>query len=673
MLNRMGIAGHLRAGFLAITAFVILAGGAGLFAFYDISGALTRITNQQVPSTLAAQKLARRAQVIIDSAPKLLTSERRGAFEARSRNILNDVRRLQQRLDRVDGGTLHADDELFRQAVAGLHDNLKTLTTVVSRDLTVTGKMRERLRDWDHEYQALLNLIEPSMRVRRARLDELRTGVVYFRSNSVARARANADLRKGLRTYLPLQDLRVVLAQLNDAFLAVAESQRHAAWEKARNQLETAIKRTEAIVDTIDIDTLTLIRDRLEHLRNAVSGDTSIVALQKEKILLDKKAKTLLARNQDLSGDLDAAANDLIAQTNAQIDTALENAEKTKITGSTIIFVTMVLSILSSGLILRYYVGRNVVRRLSKVRDSMLALSRGELDRPLPQPGSDEIGRMTYALTVFRDNAVRLKQRTRELQAARDQAVKSSEAKTRFLANMSHELRTPLNTVIGFSEIIENEAIGPIGNSRYRDYAHDIHISATHLLDVINDILDVAKAEAGKLDLSETTVEVRSFVDESLRLMAPRADYGNIRLEMDMPPDTPNLVADARRLRQILLNLLSNAVKFTRAGGVVRVEVCLREDGGMDLAVVDNGIGMSETEVETALAPFSQIENSFSRYAEGTGLGLPLTKYLVELHGGVFTLQSVRNQGTRIIVSLPPRRVVRSQTALPDHTGSAAS
>lgn len=683
MVKNVGIAGHLRAAFLGITAFVLLAAGAGTYAFWDISNALTDISQKRVPATLAAQKLTRRAEAIIDSAPKLLASEQRGAFEARSRNIMSDVTRLQQLVERIDNGELNVAGARFGTIVDDLERNLDALIQTVSSDLAVRTRIDSKLQAWEANYRALRNLLEPSLRVHREKLNELRRGIRQFEAGTGARRIANRDLRARLADYLPLRDLRVALAAVNDALIQAVESDSPDAVRAARARLDTAVDEADRVIANIDVAARTLMTERLSRLRRdadivaenldlqardlmaarmaklrrAAVGEDSIVALHARKLELQREAQTLLARNKELSQRLRQAVDSTVQRTRGRIDTALAAAERAKLTGAAIIAASVVLCALSVFLITRYYVGRNVVARLAAVRDSMLALSRGELDHPLPKPGADEIGRMTYALTVFRDNALRLRQRTRDLQVARDEAVKSSEAKTRFLANMSHELRTPLNAVIGFAEIIQNEAVGPIGEPRYRDYAKDIHDSATHLLDVINDILDVAKAEAGKLDLHDETVDLEPFIQKTFRLLESRAEKQGVHLEHAVDTRAPNLIADARRLRQVLLNLLSNAVKFTHAGGTVRVETTPREDGGLDVAVVDTGVGMSESEMETALAPFSQIDNSFSRHAEGTGLGLPLTKHLVELHGGSFHLASATGQGTRITASFPAARV----------------
>jgi signal transduction histidine kinase len=224
---------------------------------------------------------------------------------------------------------------------------------------------------------------------------------------------------------------------------------------------------------------------------------------------------------------------------------------------------------------------------------------------------------------------------------------------------MSHELRTPLNAVIGFSEIIFREMFGPVGEPRYADYARDIHASGTHLLNVIGDILDIAKAESGNAELDEQPVDLAEIATASVRLIDPRAHAGQIRVETDIAPGLPKIDADARRLKQVLINLLANAVKFTPPGGRVTVEVGLGPDGGARLAVRDTGIGMRPEDIPRALEPFSQVDNALSRRYEGTGLGLPLSRKLVELHGGKLAIDSVVDRGTTVTVTLPPSRTLR--------------
>jgi len=249
----------------------------------------------------------------------------------------------------------------------------------------------------------------------------------------------------------------------------------------------------------------------------------------------------------------------------------------------------------------------------------------------------------------------------RQDRMALEQALATAEmanrAKSEFLANMSHELRTPLNAIIGFSEIIGTEALGPMGNASYVEYAQDIHDSGRMLLDLINDILDLSKIEAGKKELQERVVDIPRVVRASLRLVRERAEKGGVALETDITEILPPVRADEVALKQILSNLLTNAVKFTRSGGTVTCGARIGEGGRLELLVRDTGIGMREEDIAKALEPFRQIEGSLSRSAGGIGLGLPLVQALARLHGGGALVQSQVGVGTSVIVWLPADRV----------------
>lgn len=245
-----------------------------------------------------------------------------------------------------------------------------------------------------------------------------------------------------------------------------------------------------------------------------------------------------------------------------------------------------------------------------------------------------------------------------KMRTAMEEAFAANRAKTVFLANMSHELRTPLNAVIGFAEIMEGQLFGPIGSPRYLDYARDIRESGAHLLEVINDILDLSKIESGKVELNEEELDLARIIQSVARLLQHRAARAGLSLHTELPQQMPSVYADGRLLRQILLNLLSNAVKFTDAGGTITTSVELLETGGLALHVADTGIGMDPAEVPIALTPFRQLDNSLSRKFQGTGLGLPLVKSLVELHGGTLLIETALNVGTTITVVLPAERVL---------------
>lgn len=238
------------------------------------------------------------------------------------------------------------------------------------------------------------------------------------------------------------------------------------------------------------------------------------------------------------------------------------------------------------------------------------------------------------------------------LRRAKEAAVEASKAKSEFLANVSHELRTPLNAIIGFSEVMTQEVFGPVGSDRYRDYASDIRQSGVHLLGVINDLLDYSKLEAGRLELHLEEVSVNQLVDKCVRIMHGSAESEKVTLiakEFDLD-DT--VIGDAQKITQIILNLVSNAIKFTPSGGVVSLLLEDRADT-VQIQVTDSGIGMSTADIELALSPFGQVDSALNRTQMGTGLGLPLSKSLAELHGGTLVIESAPGEGTTITVSLP--------------------
>jgi two-component system cell cycle sensor histidine kinase PleC len=258
------------------------------------------------------------------------------------------------------------------------------------------------------------------------------------------------------------------------------------------------------------------------------------------------------------------------------------------------------------------------------------------------------------AVTSLERSQAQLAELARKYELEKIRAEGASQAKSEFLANMSHELRTPLNAINGFSEIMTSEMYGPLGDTRYRDYARDILSSGQHLLALINDILDMSKIEAGKMSLRLEPVSLEEIAEDALRLVRNRAETAGLTLHLDFVR-LPDVEADYRAVKQVLLNLLSNAIKFTPRGGRVSIRA-QRWDERVRVSVQDTGIGISAEDLERLARPFEQVESQHSKTQQGTGLGLALTKALVEMHGGLLELESAPGQGTTASFALPLRQ-----------------
>lgn len=272
----------------------------------------------------------------------------------------------------------------------------------------------------------------------------------------------------------------------------------------------------------------------------------------------------------------------------------------------------------------------------------------------------DATGRVTRIagslgdITDRREAEAALRTAYSQLEDAKVRAEAANRAKSEFLANMNHELRTPLNAVLGFGQILRDEQMGRHAIPSYRDYAADICNSASHLHDIINDLLDLAKIEAGRLELMLEPLDPTEVAKTSLRLMTPRSTEAGVALQLDIADDLPPIVADHQRIKQVLVNLLSNAVKFSPAETTTRV-VLSGEQGNAVLRVIDGGIGMAQDEIALALEPFQQLDRGRARRQGGTGLGLPLSRHLVEQHGGSLHIASALDAGTTVTVRLPPQ------------------
>ena len=298
-----------------------------------------------------------------------------------------------------------------------------------------------------------------------------------------------------------------------------------------------------------------------------------------------------------------------------------------------------------------------LVLLLLKTRRAMAGLEASQRER------DRHIDQIENAKSRLEAQSTELIEAAEAIEAARDAAEAANRAKSEFLANMSHELRTPLNAIIGFSEVIKSDVLGPSNEQRYREYASDINESGHHLLDLITDILDLSKIESGADDLSEEVIEIRDLTQSVITLVKARAQTGGVALSTDIDEAPAALFVDRRKLKQILVNLLSNAIKFTDSGGSVALRINREAAGNCIVRVEDTGIGIAPEDIPKALSPFGQVDGDINRRYEGTGLGLPLTKSLVEQHGGTMELVSAPGVGTTVILRFPVERNVEREAA----------
>ncbi|WPZ35715.1 ATP-binding protein [Thalassobaculum sp. OXR-137] len=324
-----------------------------------------------------------------------------------------------------------------------------------------------------------------------------------------------------------------------------------------------------------------------------------------------------------------------------------------------------------------FVIGRPL-RELQKAIDSTrLGAPREEV----PWSGTDEVAQVIEAFNRMQrrhtayetaldeariDLEHRVEERTAELKRARDEARAANRAKSAFLANMSHELRTPLNAIIGFAEVLKNQKFGPLGDERYSSYAEIVRTSGTHLLDLINDLLDLSRAEAGGLIPADSTIAADAQIRRAIDMSRPEIDASGLTIEVAVPDEVPPLRADARLILQLLSNLITNAVKFTREGGTITIGASIDQRRSVSLYVQDTGIGIPQDQIDKVLEPFTQLDTRLHREHRGAGLGLPLCRAIAQAHGGQLVIDSEFGVGTRITVSLPPWR------ALPPNDTAAA-
>ncbi|MGD9924274.1 MAG: response regulator [Pseudorhodoplanes sp.] len=628
---RRTIAAKLLVAFIVIAALTAIAALVAVLQFGRIEAAMGRLTEESLPEVKFAL-----------------------AVETNSRAIAADGARLagatseEQRFSRMNDAT---------ERIGQLWSALSRL-----RDATNDTAAIEKLQSLIAQIDGQIGQLERNVRER--------ISVASALDNAIERlSRDSAELAERL-LLLPRQPdkMQLVINGLRgDTYRSVGVLYRAATASNA-NAVATGQKQFDEIAERFDgglnymMDEKSFDRTEAEAINKVArsvlalgSGAGGVFALRKSDLEEQAAAETLQAGLEKSAADMQSQVSALVshveavaAETTAATKRALDN------TRFWLIGISL-LSLVVAVFVAWLFVQRYVVARLRQVTNAMLAVASGRLDAPLPPTGKDELGDMSRALIVFRDNAREIRDAREEAETARHQAEAASRTKSAFLANMSHELRTPLNAIIGYSEILREDAQDR-GDSSSEGDLIKIETAGKHLLGLINDILDLSKIEAGRMDLHLEDVDISRLLAEVRVLVTPAIDKNGNRLEIDAPSDIGVMHVDLVKLKQSLINLLSNAAKFTKGGLVkltVKKQVPDRGRPVFTFAVSDSGIGMNDEQVGRLFQAFTQADASTTRNYGGTGLGLTITKHFCTMLGGDIAVTSTPGQGSTFTITLP--------------------
>jgi signal transduction histidine kinase/CheY-like chemotaxis protein len=486
------------------------------------------------------------------------------------------------------------------------------------------------------------------------------------------RGEVDAEFEKSLAWFRALQTSQVAASNVSDMLQRASAADTDSSVRVIGFRLQQALNELEQLANDFDPRLRSLMVEAIAKLRPFAVGNDSVPALRRREIVSIVEGTKLLSENAELSKSLTAKVAGLTVAASKDIADANAKALSVLRFSTWVLVIAVILSLISSVLIGWLYVGRNVVARLTTLSGAMRAIVGGRRDIAIPTGGRDEIAEMARGLEVFRGNAIALdqllaeqeqaavrleqkvEQRTRELAEARDAADAANQTKSSFLASMSHELRTPLNAIIGLTDMLVSNA-ARFGTEKATEPLRRVHRAGTHLLGLINQVLDLSKIEAGKLDLNLEKVSIPPLIDEVVGTTRPLVEQNKNRLSVECPRDLGPIEADAMRLRQILLNLLSNACKFTKEGDVGLRVAAIEHEGRrlVEFSVTDTGVGMTPEQMSRLFEEFSQADASTARQFGGTGLGLAITRRLCQMMGGNVTVTSEPGKGSNFVVRLP--------------------
>jgi adenylate cyclase len=803
-----GLRERLLLSFIAISSFAVIAAVVGNYAFYAIGKALHQVTVESVPPAIATLELAQSTERVVAAGPALLSATNSEDFKAASSVLDREVNEAGRLLSELPGQGLTADRLIqirliFRVVTA----NLENLKVAVQSRISAADREAALVGDTFDAYNKFRAIWTPKFNELKAQIVSLQRVLDASSSSPENRLAAVGRLNTAIRDLAPLEQIQQEAANVFESLVRAASATTPAVLETIRAEADQSVRHIDDLVSGLDPDLSFELIVPISRLRANAVGPSSVIAVRQTELKAIQEGRRLTVENAALSTQLSDAVEALVAASKEAIAAATERTQSVQRLGRVGLAVAVALSLISSVLIGWFYVGRNVVARLTTLSAGMRAIVGGRRDITIPTGGGDEIADMARAVEVFRDNAIALdrllaereqaaaqlekvvEERTAELQrrgtelrvtldnmahavvmfdsslkltawnrqfsslldlpesflnnkpnftefirylaergeygavdaesevrrltasvdkqfifertrpdgkvleirhnplpgggtviiysditerkhyeetltAARDQAEAMSRTKSSFLANMSHELRTPLNAIIGLTDMMVSNA-PRFGTEKAAEPLRRVRRAGEHLLDLINQVLDLSKIEAGKLDLNLETVKIPRLIDEVVGTARGLAEQNKNRLIVECPPDIAPLLVDPLRLRQILLNLLGNACKFTK-GGEVSLRVSPHSIEGrewVDFAVADTGIGMTPEQMNKLFEEFVQADQTTARNYGGTGLGLAITRKLCRMMGGDTLVTSEIGKGSTFVARLPAGSAIAAATA----------
>jgi adenylate cyclase len=794
----MGLRGRLLLSFAAISGFAVIAAIVANYAFHLIGDALREVTEKSIPPAIATLELAQQTERVVAGGTDLLAATNKTDFARISAVVDKEMGEAAQLLNDLRHRGLTADQLIEIQAVFNqVAGNLSALKSATERRIAAAERKATLVRDTFEAYGQFRAIWTPRFQELSGHIAALQRALRAAESSPEDRQASFDRLNAAIRDLSPLEQIQQEAAIVFELLVRTANADTKAALDTIRDQADRTVRRIDNLVSGLDPDVSLALIGPLSRVRIHAVGNSSIVAARQIELETIAAGRHLTVENVALSTQLSNAVDALVGGAKKGIAHATEQTQTAQQFGRLTLLTVVFLSLISSGAIGWFYVGRNVVARLTTLSTGMRALVSGQRDIGIPKGGSDEISDMARALEVFRDNAIALDQllaereqaaerlekevedRTVELRrreselrvtidnmahavvmfdrelklaawnrqfrellelpdnfltghpyfeqyvrllaergeygevdvneevrrltesaerqytfertrpngtvleirhnplpdggmviiytdvtdrkryeealtGARDQAEAMSRTKSSFLANMSHELRTPLNAIIGLTDMLVGNA-ARFGTEKALEPLRRVHRAGTHLLGLINQVLDLSKIEAGKLELNLESVKIGPLVEEVAGTTRPLAEQNKNRLTVEYPDDIPSIETDPMRLRQVLLNLLSNACKFTKSGDIsLRVKSTIHDGRRFaEFAVVDTGIGMTADQMARLFEEFSQAEATTARQYGGTGLGLAISRRLCQMMGGDVTVASQPGKGSTFTVRLP--------------------